>query len=104
MTRTAPNSAHRPTIELAFVNTDDGVHYHAADCRDLESPKYRMARRSGQWGTHTEDAGTDERDVWLDYNADFLEEAGVDGAWDIRFYPCTHRAGLIPNPDRSWED
>lgn len=30
-----------------------------------------------------------KRDLWLDYNSDFLAEGGEDAAWPIHFYPCT---------------
>lgn len=29
-----------------------------------------------------------KRELWLDYNADFLAE-GEDSAWPIHFHPCT---------------
>lgn len=61
---------------------DYDVSAHRADCADV--PK---AKKGHEW---FEDEVESKRELWLDYNSDFLAEGG--GAWPIHFYPCT--AGL----------
>lgn len=65
-------------------NNDYDVSVHRADCADV--PK---AKRGHDWFN---DEFETKRDLWLDYNSDFLAEGGEDAAWPIHFFPCT--AGL----------
>lgn len=97
-TTTAPAAP----INLAFAQGHE-VLVHAADCADLKKAATKAAAYNG---THTQKfpAGTDERDVWVDFNYDFLEEGGADAAWPIRFLPCAHAAGLGRNEDRTWDE
>lgn len=93
-------TANTDTIRLAFAQGHE-VHVHSADCADLNKAATKAAAYNG---THVQTfpAGTDERDVWVDFNGDFLDEGGADAAWPIRFLPCTKAAGLAPNADRTW--
>jgi hypothetical protein len=88
------------TISLAFANGHD-IKVHAATCADL---KKAPTKRAAYNGIHTQDFadGTDERDVWEDFNIDFLEEGGADAAYPLVFLPCCAAAGLVANDDRTW--
>jgi hypothetical protein len=94
---TAPTA---PRVNLAIA-VGDLTKVHAADCADL---KKAPAKRAAYNGIHTQSfpAGTDERDVWLDYNDDFLAEGGAEAAWPLTFLPCCAGAGLAPNADRTY--
>ncbi|QIG58119.1 hypothetical protein SEA_ZEPP_31 [Microbacterium phage Zepp] len=96
----AKNPAAGKVIKLAFANGQD-IKVHAADCADL---KKAATKRAAHNGIHTQTfpAGTDERDVWIDFNDDFLNEGGADAAWPLEFLPCCHGAGLAKNADRTW--
>lgn len=93
-------------IKLAFANGNE-IKVHAADCADLKKAPTRCAAYNG---IHTQGFadGTTERDVWIDFNIDFLEEGLEMGdetaanAWPLEFLPCCHKAGLIANPDRTY--
>jgi hypothetical protein len=65
-------------------NNDYDVSVHRADCADVAK-----ATKGHDWFNDEFDS---KRDLWLDYNSDFLAEGGEDAAWPIHFYPCT--AGL----------
>lgn len=95
-----PGSAALP-IKLAYANGRE-IKVHAAGCADL---KKATTKREAYNGIHTQTfpAGTDERDVWADFNEDFLYD-GPDGAWPLEFLPCCHAAGLAKNSDRTWEN
>lgn len=97
----APAPATAP-IKLAFANGQD-IKVHAASCADL---KKAATKRAAHNGIHTQEfpAGTDERDVWIDFNEDFLIESGADGAYPLEFLPCCHEAGLAKNADRTWSE
>lgn len=88
-------------VKLAFANGQD-IKVHAAGCADL---KKAATKRQAHNGIHTQTfpAGTDERDVWVDFNDDFLEEGGADAAYPLEFLPCCHAAGLAKNADRTWD-
>lgn len=70
-------------MKLITINGNGGDDYdvsaHRADCADV--PK---AIRGHDW---FEDEVESKRELWLNYNSDFLSEGG--GAWPIHFYPCT---------------
>ena len=70
-------------MELVTINgngnKDYDVSVHKAGCADV--PK---AIRGHDHFTEDFDS---KRELWLDYNADFLAEGS--GAWAIHFYPCT---------------
>lgn len=89
-------------IKLAFANGQD-IKVHAATCADL---KKAATKRAAHNGIHTQEfpAGTDERDVWVDFNDDFLGEGGAAAAWPLEFLPCCHEAGLAKNADRTWDE
>ena len=90
------------SIKLTIAVGDE-TKVHAAGCADLrKTPTIRAAYN----GMHTQSfpEGTDERDVWIDYNEDFLYEGGADAAWPLTFLPCCHEAGLVKNADRSWDE
>lgn len=59
------------------------VEAHGTGCRDI-------ARKARTFGVEAWEAGDfdTEREVFEDYNADFLAEGGEDAAWPIRFLPC----------------
>lgn len=94
-------AASTAPIKLAFANGQD-IKVHAAGCADL---KKAVTKREAFNGIHTQTfpAGTDERDVWVDFNEDFLE-GGPEAAWPLEFLPCCHGAGLAKNADRTWEN
>ena len=60
---------------------------HSAGCRDI-ARKLRTPEFLGtdDGGCILEGATT--REIWLEYNMDYLEEGGVDSAWGIDFKPC----------------
>lgn len=81
----------------------DTIEVHGKGCADI-AKKTRLGKFYN--GTDTIDFPdeTDERAVWIDFNSDFLWEGGADNAWPMKFYPCTHAAGLKVNPDRTWSE
>jgi len=97
---TKPINKTQPVV-LAFANGTD-IKVHAAGCADL---KKAATKREAHNGIHeqTFPIGTDERDVWIDFNEDFLNEGGADAAYPLEFLPCCKPAGLVSNPDRTWE-
>lgn len=60
-------------------NNDYDVSVHADGCKDVPKAIRGHAYFREEFDT--------KRDLWLDYNGDFLAEGS--GAWDIHFYPCT---------------
>lgn len=58
---------------------DDDVAVHRADCKDVA--------KAIRGRDHFFEEFETKRELWLDYNGDFLEEGS--GAWPIRFLPCT---------------
>lgn len=71
-------------MKLITINGNGGNDYdvavHAAGCADV--PKAIRGH------DYFEDDFETRRDLWLDYNADFLAEGGEDAAWAIHFHPC----------------
>lgn len=76
-------------MKVVTINGNGGNDYdvsvHAADCRDV--PKAIRGH-----GYFVEDVPS-KRELWLDYNSDFLAEGS--GAWPIHFYPCVKT--LLPD-------
>ena len=72
-------------MKLVTINgngqNDYDVSVHRADCADVAKSIKGHDHFFEEWET--------KRDLWLDYNADFLAEGGPDSAWPIHFYPCT---------------
>lgn len=62
-------------------NNDYDVSVHRADCADVA--------KSIKGHDYFREEFETKRDLWLDYNSDFLAEGGEDAAWPIHFYPCT---------------
>lgn len=60
-------------------NNDHDVAVHRADCGDV--------KKAIRGHDYFEEEFETKRDLWLDYNSDFLAEGS--GAWPIYFYPCT---------------
>lgn len=80
-------------MKVVTINGSGGtdpydVMVHKFGCRDI--PK--ALRRDNFPHDHFVEEFESKRELYLDYNADFLEEGGEDSAWAIHFYPCT--AGL----------
>lgn len=94
-------AASKP-FKLAFANGSD-IKVHAAGCADLKKAPTRRAAHNGIH-TQTFPAGTTERDVWIDFNEDFLEEQGANGAYPLEFLPCCQSTGLAKNADRTWSE
>lgn len=73
-------------MKLVTINGNGGNDYdvavHRADCADVA--------KAIKGHDHFDDEFETKRDLWLDYNSDFLAEGS--GAWPIHFHPCT--AGL----------
>ena len=96
------------TLSLTFAQGHD-IKVHAAGCADLSKAP---TRRAAYNGVHTQQFpdGTTERDVWIDFNEDFLYEAAemypdqdpALAAWPLIFLPCCAKAGLVANADRTW--
>lgn len=59
---------------------DYDVSVHSADCADVA--------KSIKGHDYFNDEFSSKRELWLDYNSDFLAEGS--GAWPMHFYPCTH--------------
>lgn len=73
------------TMNVTIINTDEGASVHKTGCRDIQ--KYlRQYGRSAQeiW---TMDAKS-RREVFLDYNSDFIVDGDESGAWPIHFVAC----------------
>lgn len=72
-------------MELITINGtysgDYDVAVHRADCKDV-------AKASKGRDSFEEEFDT-KRELWLDYNADFIAEGGEDSAWPIHFHNCT---------------
>lgn len=70
-------------MKLVTINgngrSDHDVAVHRADCRDVKKDI-----RGHDWFN---DEFETKRELWLDYNADFLDEDG--GAWPVYFHNCT---------------
>lgn len=70
-------------MKIVTINGNGGKDYdvsvHKADCADVK----KAIRGHDHFFEETET----KRDLWLDYNSDFIGENS--GAWDIYFYPCT---------------
>lgn len=88
-------------VELAFANGQD-IKVHAAGCADLNKAATKREAYNGIY-TQTFPVGTTERDVWIDFNEDFLAEGGADAAWPMEFLPCCKPAGLVADSDRTWD-
>lgn len=82
--------------KIVFVNTsnyqhvDTEVEVHGVDCSHLTRFK-----RSWEWSAGG-DAGEGDfataQEAFMDYNEDFIQEGGDEGAWPITFFPCS---GLV---------
>ncbi len=81
---------------ISIIHKGNGdTEAHLTGCRDI-ARKLRTSEYVP--GTFVLEAET-TRDVWLEYNRDFLEEGGAESAWDVNFKPC---CGLIVDNDRSY--
>lgn len=60
---------------------DYEVAVHRADCKDV--------KKDTRGHDFFEDDFETKRELWLDYNSDFLAEGGEDSAWPIHFHNCT---------------
>ena len=64
------------------------VEAHKPGCRDIA--KKSDGSMPEPWIVEIET----QREAYLEYNADFIEESGEeDGHWHIEFFPCT---GKVP--------
>lgn len=70
-------------MKLITINGNGQGEYdvaaHRAGCQDVAK-----AIKGHDW---FEDEAESKRELWLNYNSDFLAEGS--GAWAIHFYPCT---------------
>lgn len=91
LTETAP-AKHR----IRWINTDNlngeypaSVAVHGSECQHLA----KIARDPAVLAQMAEISGIETwasaEDFAKDYNADFYDEAGLEGCWSIAFYPCT---------------
>lgn len=79
---------------IVFINTDnldtghdEAVEVHAPNCRHLDryrSHPFFEVGRPEEWDS--------AQAFFDDYNEAFIAEDGPEGAWDIRFLPCS---GLV---------
>lgn len=80
-------------MKLVTINGSGGtdpydVMVHKFGCADI---KKALKRDNFPHNSFTEEFDS-KRELWLDYNSDFLAEGGEESAWPIHFYACT--AGL----------
>ena len=81
---------------IRWVNTDNlskmvpyGVAVHGAECRDLDKIRKDPAVRAGLETISEPESWVTAKGFATDYNADFYDEAGLDGCHTIAFFPCT---------------
>ena len=81
---------------IRWVNTDNlakmvpyGVAVHGAECRDLDKLRKDPAVRAGLETISDPESWVTAKGFATDYNADFYDEAGLDGCHTIAFFPCT---------------
>lgn len=84
---------------VRWINTDnlDGsypspVVVHGADCNHLGTIRQESAVRVGMETLSDVEQWRTAKGFAADYNGHFYDEEGIDGCWDITFYPCT---GLV---------
>lgn len=85
--------------KVQWVNTDNlnAVHpspvvVHGAGCQHLSRIYLEPAVQAGLTEISNVEQWRTAESFCKDYNADFHAEDGLDGCWDITFYPCT---GLV---------
>ena len=81
---------------IRWVNTDNlskmvpySVAVHGAECRDLDKIRKDPAVRAGLETISEPESWATAKGFATDYNADFYDEAGLDGCHTIAFFPCT---------------
>ena len=81
---------------IRWVNTDNlskmvpySVAVHGAECRDLDKIRKDPAVRAGFESISDPESWATAKGFATDYNADFYDEAGLDGCHTIAFFPCT---------------
>ena len=81
---------------IRWVNTDNlskmvpySVAVHGAECRDLDKIRKDPAVRAGFETISEPESWVTAKGFATDYNADFYDEAGLDGCHTIAFFPCT---------------
>ena len=81
---------------IRWVNTDNlskmvpyAVAVHGAECRDLDKLRKDPAVRAGLETISDPESWVTAKGFATDYNADFYDEAGLDGCHTIAFFPCT---------------
>lgn len=71
-------------MKVVTINGNGGNDYdvavHRAGCRDVA--------KAVRGHDYFEEEFETKRDLWLDYNSDFLAEGGEEAAWPIHFHPC----------------
>lgn len=80
---------------ITIIHKSNGdTEAHATGCRDIA----RKLKTPFFDGGAVIDAET-TREVWLDYNSDYLAEGGSEAAWGIDFKPCCK---LIVDDNRTY--
>lgn len=81
---------------IRWINTDNlskmvpySVAVHGAECRDLDKIRKDPAVRAGLETISDPESWVTAKGFATDYNADFYDEAGLDGCHTIAFFPCT---------------
>lgn len=81
---------------IRWINTDNlskmvpyGVAVHGAECRDLDKLRNDPIVSSGLETISEPESWVTAKGFATDYNADFYDEAGLDGCHTIAFFPCT---------------
>ena len=81
---------------IRWINTDNlatmvpyGVAVHGAECRELDKLRMDPAVRAGLETISAPESWATAKGFAADYNADFYDEAGLDGCHTIAFFPCT---------------
>lgn len=69
---------------ITVINNNDIVEIHGEGCADIA----KKAKQFLVEVLYTAEYST-VREVFLDYNEDFIEEGGEENGWPIKNFPCT---------------
>lgn len=78
-------------MKVVTINGSGGtdpydVMVHKFGCKDIK----KAIMRDGFPHSYFVEEFESKRELYLDYNSDFINEGGEDSAWPIHFYPCTN--------------
>lgn len=64
--------------------TADAIEIHGKNCADVTRKLQNIFIID-----QGEIVGDTMKEIWEDYNSDFIAEGGPEDAWDLTFFPCT---------------